>query len=61
MRERIGTILGIAMILLCLIIFFSSCTTVKIAPKNQVITKQMIIIDSLGIYEVLPQRKGLKK
>ena len=61
MRERIGQILGIVMILLCLIVFFSSCTTQKVATKTQIITKQMVIIDSLGIHEVLPQRKGLKK
>ena len=61
MRERIGKILGTAMILLCLIIFFSSCTTVKIAPKNQIITLQMVNIDSLGREEVLPPQKGMNK
>jgi hypothetical protein len=70
MRNKLGIILGCTMIAICLIIFFSSCTnTQKVAMKTQkysakdstTITLQMVVVDSLGIFETLPKYKGLKK
>jgi hypothetical protein len=68
MRNKLGFFLGIRIILLCLIVIFSSCKTQKAAAKTQkyvpkdstTITTQMIIVDSLGIIWVLPAKKGLK-
>lgn len=52
----VKSILTTAMILLCVIVLFSSCTTQK-----NTIAHQRIIVDSLGIHEVLPPHKAVKK